>query len=185
MGRILHGSILTTGKGHGGGQGQRSLVIPHHKIIILQIGNGGNLFLPVNGNDPKVGVNVKQGRFIGVFLGRFDHRPQIVPPNTGIFCGTEIIFGLLAVHVQPVEMNGFGVLENLTHGEKFGGGVRIPKNLLAVLNEISQFHGEHLAFRPPTHGKRDRGVTTIRQGGACIGNGNEVDVSAGKDFVLD
>ena len=193
VGRIFHGSILTTGQGHGSGQGQSAALIPHHENIVLQIGDGRNLLLPVNGHDPKVGGNVIHGVFVRVFFRRFNHDPHIVPPHTGIFGGSnrggsfprpQGANGLFAVHVQAVEVNGFRRLENLPHGQKFRGGVGVAENFLTVLDEVGQLHREHLPFRPPTHRKGNRGIATIRQGGACVGDGNEVDISAGKNFVL-
>ena len=52
-------------------------------------------------------------------------------------------------------MNGFGMKEDFTHRLQFIRRVRIAENLLTVLDEVSLFHRENLAFRPPIHGKGD------------------------------
>ena len=57
-------------------------------------------------------------------------------------------------------MNGLGVKEDFTHGLQFIRRVRIAENLLTVLDEVSLFHRENLAFRPPIHGRNDVDICT-------------------------
>ena len=61
-------------------------------------------------------------------------------------------------------MNGLGVKEDFTHGLQFIRRVRIAENFLTVLDEVSLFHRENLAFRPPIHGKGDGDNATVRKG---------------------
>ena len=66
----------------------------------------------------------------------------------------------------------------------FGTPQSIAENFLTVLDKVSLFHRENLAFRPPIHGKGDGDNATVRKGGACLRHRNEVDICTGQNLVL-
>ena len=66
----------------------------------------------------------------------------------------------------------------------FGTPQSIAENFLIVLDKVSLFHRENLAFRPPIHSKGDGDNATVRKGGACLRHRNEVDICTGQNLVL-
>ena len=66
----------------------------------------------------------------------------------------------------------------------FGTPQSIAENFLTVLDKVSLFHRENLAFRPPIHSKGDGDNATVRKGGACLRHRNEVDICTGQNLVL-
>ena len=66
----------------------------------------------------------------------------------------------------------------------FGTPQSIAENFLTVLDKVSLFHRENLAFRPPIHSKGDSDNATVRKGGACLRHRNEVDICTGQNLVL-
>ena len=66
----------------------------------------------------------------------------------------------------------------------FGTPQSIAENFLTVLDKVSLFHRENLAFRPPIHSKGDGDNATVRKGGACLRHRNDVDICTGQNLVL-
>ena len=66
----------------------------------------------------------------------------------------------------------------------FGTPQSIAENFLTVLDKVSLFHRENLAFRPPIHSKGDGDNATVRKGGACLRHRNKVDICTGQNLVL-
>jgi len=82
-------------------------------------------------------------------------------------------------------MHCFRVGENLPQGTQLRGGVGIAENFQAVLLERLPLHGEDRPLRPPIQLQGQGSGAPVRQGGAGLGHGDKVHISAGEHLVLD
>ena len=181
---IGHGAIGAARQGQGSGQRKGSAGLPIHIGIGLQIGDSGHTFLKINLNGSQEGCHIEQRLlFCGVFIRR-DNGTKIITTGAGVFGRCVGVSRLHAAGAKAEEMNGFGVKEDFTHRLQFIRRVRIAENFLTVLDKVSLFHRENLAFRPPIHSKGDGDNATVRKGGACLRHRNEVDICTGQNLVL-
>jgi hypothetical protein len=97
---------------------------------------------------------------------------------------------VLKPDISPLQKNRFMNRNPLdihyfpTSGRNNAELFTMAENFLTVLDKVSLFHRENLAFRPPIHSKGDGDNATVRKGGACLRHRNEVDICTGQNLVL-